>query len=789
MNFQHEIQARVREHESVILVAPTGLGKTLAVTGDLKKHPCKTVYAVPLRALCGGIKKEIDRRVDHAIDPRIHHGDLQESVLFGEKFIVTTYDQVVCGVPGLPLSLPLKAGHAVAGALLMSRLILDEVHLAWGISEQALPILLGIIEFRRKYRLQTILVTATLPDVVADALRGFVDHVAVLGVGEYSDDEELKSREANRKVFIRKLQLKQRNASGGKALDYSGFDEKLRSAPFKRIYFGNTVERLQDTFDRLVGDGMDASAIVVLHNRMPRSRRILAEALAHERFGNPSEDGDWLLLTNQVAEAGLDISAPLVISDPAPVDTLVQRAGRCARWFRDQPTGGVFEILDVPVGHLRGWSFPYRGQLVLSALKNIPADGLLTWEAERRWINIAWGVGDESKDPAGEQREHIETALAQASFALNLFDRASQHQRPGEIAEVFREILSIEVAVEGTESPRNLQNLLDGGQRPETSSVSLGKAWDLSRAAKGEGQVLRYEEGELVVCNADFLQPGDILVVPSKVAYLDSMKGLCFGDAAEHSNNGDFVSRWESVSGNQALPLEGGRRQTLLEHVERVMEGTARRLGERGCYRRTLLRILGVLEPGREAELADVVSQIATLAAAFHDLGKAGQKWQDKARKIDPGCSSELIGRTGVLTRRRIGVAHTPPAYAAIVRACELLMGPLGPAEQLIRVIALAAVRHHSSFMNPALIKNYTFDPHPGAKEFVGKLIEILGGQGMDGAADSILAAAQTIPRRREVPLALPNDDLFPIYALVGRALMLADREDAASGKELEQWQ
>ena len=31
------------------------------------------------------------------------------------------------------------------------------------------------------------------------------------------------------------------------------------------------------------------------------------------------------------------------------------------------------------------------------------------------------------------------------------------------------------------------------------------------------------------------------------------------------------------------------------------------------------------------------------------------------------------------------------------------------------------------------------------------------------------------------------NDDLFPIYALVGRAILMADREDAA-GRELEQW-
>jgi hypothetical protein len=65
------------------------------------------------------------------------------------EVVVTTYDQIVCAVPGLPLSLPLSAGHAVAGALLMSRLVIDEVHLAWSISPDILTILLGILEFRQ----------------------------------------------------------------------------------------------------------------------------------------------------------------------------------------------------------------------------------------------------------------------------------------------------------------------------------------------------------------------------------------------------------------------------------------------------------------------------------------------------------------------------------------------------------------------------------------------------------------------------------------------------------------
>ena len=151
---------------------------------------------------------------------------------------------------------------------------------------------------------------------------------------------------------------------------------------------------------------------------------------------------------------------------PAPVDTLVQRAGRCARWFREQPINGQFVVLVGPNEETRKkLSVPYRFKLVEAARKSLPSGGL-TWQIERDWVDRAWG-GDAKK--AAERVEH---ALREIDFALNLFDRAAQQHRPGEIANVFREIISVEVAVEESQSPRDLQALVDQGQRPETSTSS-----------------------------------------------------------------------------------------------------------------------------------------------------------------------------------------------------------------------------------------------------------------------------------------------------------------------------
>jgi CRISPR-associated endonuclease/helicase Cas3 len=783
-DFQREVQKILQRGKSVLLVAPTGLGKTHAVTADIQERFTKTIYAVPLRALGVGIRNailELERN-GSTIEPKIHHGDSQESVLFGEEVVITTYDQVVCAVPGLPLSLPLRAGHAAAGALLMSRLILDEAHLAWGISDQALTILLGIVDFRTKLGLQTVLVTATLPEAIANRIATDFDlEVLIVGKGQLTEDEGLRLREANRRVEVESLRLDVISREVGKKLDWSRLDEKLLVQGRKRIYFANTVERIQETYERLVQGGLNPNSITVLHNRMPRSLRVLAETECTDRFGKRSPDGDWLLLTNQVAEAGLDISAPLVVSDPAPVDTLVQRAGRCARWFRDSVIKGQFYVIDGPNDEGRKQLVgPYRVDLVEAARKKLPS-GLLSWAAECRWINEAWG-GDPTK-----ALDRVERALTEIDFALNLFDRAAQHQRPGEIAAVFREILSMEVAIEDSAESRDLQRLLNEGKRPETSSISLGRAWQLARDSKGAARAIRYEEGNLSVETADHVQPGDILVIPSTLAYLHPKKGLCFADALGVVG-AIKSSKWNAPARQEQLPREGGPRQTLEQHSRGVMHRTKARFSQAGSYTSSLSKIVKALEPTKDPEkLVAVIAQFATLAAAFHDLGKTDRRWQEKARAIDPGFGDGLIGRTGCLGTR-IGIPHTPPSYVATITAAKLLLGSLGSAEHLVRAIALAAARHHSSLLNPARV-DYLYQAHPDALGFVQSVLaEVDAPTAVVDQADAILEAAAIRPDPKIIPLLLPNDDLFPIYALVGRAILMADREDA-SGQPLEQWQ
>lgn len=806
--FQLKIHELLVQKRSLLVVAPTGLGKTFAATGDLLTDFQRVVYSVPLRALGDDVRRVVCgfQRDGQNINAVVHHGAAQESTLFGEEFVVTTYDQVVCGVPGLPLSLPLKSGHAVAGALMMSRLVLDEAHLAWGISKDALAILLAIVKSRTSFGLQTVVMTATMPDEVAQLLANNLGLELVrVGVGgEVVSDRGLKQRDENRRVTPTKLEIN--IPRGTKELDFTPLDDLLTQDDERRIYFANQVETLHKTYDRLINRGVPRERLLVLHNRMPRQWRQNVEEQVHQFFGSKGEVNDKILLTNQVAEAGLDISAPLVVSDAAPVDTLVQRAGRCARWFRSGITEGRFVVLDV-VGVTRSKSnpdtrglaktyvLPYRIQMVEPALSAFP-DTMLSWDVERQWVNDAWGGGQKEALPA------VEHALRDTTFALNLFDRAAQEQRPGEIASAFREVLSIEVAIESGSSvylddraPRDLNAMLERGELPDTSSISLGRAYSLLRDNPERAALIRYssDEKRLELRYADRPLLGDVLLLPSSVAYLHPQKGLCFGDAADQLN-AITQSEWRVPPQAAAYPAHGPRhRQTLFEHTQHVMEGAFERLSKSDSpYRQTLLQVLAHLEPQYEEpqreELADLIAQLSRVAVAFHDLGKAHVRWQERARMIDPLSPPDLIGRT-LGTGGRIGVPHTPPGYNATLAAYRLLLGEEGfdTFAPMLRAVALASCRHHSSLFNPAKIESYTFDPHADTLGFIQEvLVEVGAPPQVLARADEILSASQTLPDTTEVPLLLPGDDLFPIYALVGRAILLSDREDAA-GKSLEQ--
>lgn len=123
------------------------------------------------------------------------------------------------------------------------------------------------------------------------------------------------------------------------------------------VAFVNTVQRAQDLYQSL-GEGKplldhatrrvgkqlaDGTEVILFHARYPADGRLARERTVLERFG-PAKPRDCrrILIATQVAEQSLDLDFDVMISDLAPVDILLQRAGRLFRHARrDRPVDGA----------------------------------------------------------------------------------------------------------------------------------------------------------------------------------------------------------------------------------------------------------------------------------------------------------------------------------------------------------------------------------------------------------------------------------------------------------------
>jgi CRISPR-associated endonuclease/helicase Cas3 len=129
----------------------------------------------------------------------------------------------------------------------------------------------------------------------------------------------------------------------------------------------NTVQRAQDLYrdygagQPLLIDGEpigkclpDGTEVYLFHARFPADRRQRREDAVLRIFGPPAPDaasprsGRKILIATQVAEQSLDLDFDLIATDLAPIDLLLQRAGRL--WRHAPGTRPVAEAILIVAG-------------------------------------------------------------------------------------------------------------------------------------------------------------------------------------------------------------------------------------------------------------------------------------------------------------------------------------------------------------------------------------------------------------------------------------------------------
>lgn len=125
--------------------------------------------------------------------------------------------------------------------------------------------------------------------------------------------------------------------------------ERLVSGGFALALL-NTVQRAQDLYavfpagtlivvhDVVIGKRLeDQTEVYLFHARYPADQRQVREDNALRIFGKDgTREGRKILIATQVAEQSLDLDFDFMISDLAPVDLILQRAGRLWRHVREK---------------------------------------------------------------------------------------------------------------------------------------------------------------------------------------------------------------------------------------------------------------------------------------------------------------------------------------------------------------------------------------------------------------------------------------------------------------------
>jgi CRISPR-associated endonuclease/helicase Cas3 len=667
------------------------------------------------------------------------HGKRPESVLFYADAVFATLDQVVTSYACTPLSLSIRHGNIPAGAIPGSFLVFDEVHTF----EPALGLQAVLILAERAVKMGVpfVIMSATLP---RGFLSSLVDRLGSNRVGMLDGSRLHAADRPERRVT---LEVRSERLTVQHIITAAKTAKKV-------LVVVNTVKRAIDLFDEtrreLTKDWN--GCILLAHSRFYDDDRQNKENEIESLLGKQPVDDRCVMIATQVVEVGLDISCDVLLTEMAPIDTLIQRAGRCARW------GGPGQVLAFAILETKR---PYDDRLVddtveaLESYREVSKE--LTWEEEKalvdkvldpyfkRWIE---------PDAAGR----VLASLAEATFTG---DSAKAEK-------TVRDTLSVEVGIH--DNPQSLDSAvlrlprcrLHPGVFKQFIRENRPQAWQVLTDRNPDDDY--YPRIDSIPLNPKSrLMAGGQYIVHPKYACYDSEFGFRLG-----------------VSGRPAEPIPlsetKGRLESNLEpelwqvHIAKVLKNFERYVlpKERIAFE-ALARQLDKTEE-------DLLA-VAKLVLIFHDLGKLTRAWQQKIQaglKIDLPAGSLLAHRGG-------GIRGLPPhatvsAWVATECVCRIAGSDW---ENTLAIPALQAISHHHSVRADAVPE---FEMVEGWFEVVSQCVGLL--TALEIKRDDFNAkpprgggSCGVGPPRFLLP------EAYTSYVLLSRWLRLADRI-ATAGSE-----
>jgi CRISPR-associated endonuclease/helicase Cas3 len=239
---------------------------------------------------------------------------------------VGTVDQVLSAV--------LHARHQSLRVLGLFRkvLIIDEVHAC---DTYMLDVLAGVLELHRAAGGSAILLSATLPQERRQQLSAIYNRESVLREDHFpllthvSTASVVEQPVPTRQAVTRRVDvewLSSERAAVERVLSSAGAGQAV-------VWVRNTVRDAMAAYRQLKAHHPD---IQLFHARYVLGDRLRIEQAVLERLGKRGRHRQgYVLVSTQVFQESLDADADDMVSDIAPIDLVVQRAGRLRRHRRD----------------------------------------------------------------------------------------------------------------------------------------------------------------------------------------------------------------------------------------------------------------------------------------------------------------------------------------------------------------------------------------------------------------------------------------------------------------------
>ena len=306
---------------NILAIAPTGSGKTeAALLWASNKQPYqRIIYLLPTRVTSNAICKRLEQYfgkdnvalvhssalfVQKEADEEYDYKDYFKDKTFFKNVNICTIDQVL--IQGFNIGFwEVKTFH-----LLGAKVIIDEIHLY---APYTLGLIIATISYlQTEFGTQFYIMTATMPQKLQNLLANTLQNATII------HDTELLE--------------KSRNTFEVRDCEMEGLTDEINAAikaNKKVLLVVNTVDAaiaLYETFKSSFAD--NPTQIICYHSRFIQQDRQNKETAI---FALEKDNKGCLLVATQVVEVSLDIDFDILFTENAPIDALIQRAGRINR--------------------------------------------------------------------------------------------------------------------------------------------------------------------------------------------------------------------------------------------------------------------------------------------------------------------------------------------------------------------------------------------------------------------------------------------------------------------------